>query len=65
MNLDDCKNYIMSADGRSCDANCKYPKILKEGKCIMMNECSGDNEIIDETADPIECKNKADHGHSC
>jgi len=55
----------MSADGRSCDANCKYPKILKEGKCIMMNECSGDNEIIDETADPIECKNKADHGHSC
>jgi len=55
----------MSSDRRSCDSKCNFPDILKEGKCVTMNECSGNNEIIDETTDPIECKNKADHGYSC
>jgi len=63
----DClnKKYIMSADGRSCDINCNYPDILKEGKCISKYDCIEDNEIIDETTNPIQCKNKGDHGYSC
>jgi len=65
MDIVDCKNYFMSSDRRSCDSKCNFPDILKEGKCVTMNECSGNNEIIDETTDPIECKNKADHGYSC
>jgi len=55
----------MSADGRSCDINCNYPDILKEGKCISKYDCIEDNEIIDETTNPIQCKNKGDHGYSC
>ena len=55
----------MSSDRRSCDSKCNFPDILKEGKCATKNECSWEDEIIDETTDPIECKNKTDHGYSC
>jgi len=65
MDIVDCKDYIMSSDGRSCDSKCNFPDILKEGKCVTEKECTGDHEIIDETTDQIECKNKADHEYSC
>jgi len=55
----------MFADGRSCDFNYKYPDILKEGKCVTEKQYSGDNEIIDETTNLIECKNKANQGKMC
>jgi len=55
----------MSVYETRCDSKCHFPEIIKEGKCVRQYECSGDNEIIDETTDQIECRNKADKGYSC
>jgi len=55
----------MSADNKSCSTSCLNAELLKDKKCINEEKCSGDNDIVDQTADQRECKDKTAEGYSC
>ena len=39
--------------------------VSTDGKCIKEEECTGDNAIIDQTADHKVCRDKTHEGYSC